>query len=124
MIQPGVADSIVVHLELVDAPHVGHLEHGLVGAVGAALQRGAHERVDAHELQLHVGSLERLPLALLQLFDLDSVYLGIFWKIIIGDKKMVSIQTPPPMNICEIGDVAEALPAPYYCLCYRTQILN
>lgn len=50
MIQASVADPVVVDLELVDPPHVGDLELGLVRAVGPPLERRADEGVNADKL--------------------------------------------------------------------------
>lgn len=75
MIQPCVSNPVIIHLELVHAPHIWDLEHGLIYSVGLFLQSGADEGINAHELELNVGSVERLPFAVLQLFNLDSVHL-------------------------------------------------
>ena len=81
MIQPSVSNSVVINLELVDAPNVRNLEDSLVHAIGFLLQCGADEGVDAHKLQLHVCRVERLPFAILQLFNFDSVYLVFFFMV-------------------------------------------
>ena len=70
-----VANSGVIDFELVDSVDVGADKVSLEDAVGAALQRRAHERVDVHKLQLDVAGVERNPLALVQFLDLDCVHL-------------------------------------------------
>lgn len=90
VVQPGVADPVVVHFELVDAPHVGHLEDRLVGAAGLPLERSADERVDAHELQLDVGRFKRLPFPVLELFNLDSVDLEMMGFIISAQRELIT----------------------------------
>lgn len=75
MIEPCVSNPVIVDLELVHSPDVGHLEYGLIDSIGLLLKCGTDEWVDANEFQLDVIGFERLPFAILQLVNLDFIHL-------------------------------------------------
>lgn len=88
MIQPSVPNPIIVHFELVHSPHIWDLEHGFINTISVLLQSGADERVNTDKLQLDVIGIKRLPLAILQLFNLDSVHLmkKLFTQVFLNKK--------------------------------------
>lgn len=72
-VKEGVADSGVVDFKLIDSVHVGNLKFGSENAIGAALQRSAHEGIYPDKLELNVIGIERHPLVLLQFLNFDII---------------------------------------------------
>uniref|UniRef100_A0A2M4D6P0 Putative secreted protein n=1 Tax=Anopheles darlingi TaxID=43151 RepID=A0A2M4D6P0_ANODA len=69
-----VTDAIIVHLKLVNTVHIRNAEASLIPSTTDRFERGAYERIDPHELELHIGRFERFPLAIgRQGFDFDRV---------------------------------------------------
>mmetsp|Transcript_24995 Transcript_24995/g.80540 ORF Transcript_24995/g.80540 Transcript_24995/m.80540 type:complete len:610 (-) Transcript_24995:461-2290(-) len=71
--QSRVARPPVHDAELVDAIHIGHLEHGGEAATVVVLEGGAHVGVQHDELHLHVVRGVRLPLLPVPLLDCHCV---------------------------------------------------
>lgn len=70
-----VSNTIVVHLELVYAIHIGYLESCFIFTTLLSLERHAHKWINTNKFKLYIVCIIWNPSPFLQLLYLNCVYL-------------------------------------------------